>query len=72
MASLLVAARPGHPLERPHELEQSEAEILVLDVEPDPVSSTEVRATIARGEDPGDLLSSSVRAYVETHQLYAG
>ncbi len=72
MASLLVAARPGHPLERPAQLEESEVEILVLDVEPNPVSSTAIRAAITSGRDPGDTLSSSVREYVETHQLYAG
>jgi nicotinate-nucleotide adenylyltransferase len=72
MASLLVAARPGHPLERPTELQESDVEILVLDVEPDPVSSSAIRAEIANGRDPGDALSSSVREYVETHQLYAG
>lgn len=41
-----------------------------LDVPPHPASSTELRARLGRGEDPGDLLPPGVARYALEHGLY--
>lgn len=72
MATLMVAARPGHQLEKPAALEDAGAEVLVLDVTPDETSSTALRTAIARGESVGNRLSAQVARYVQDHGLYVG
>jgi nicotinate-nucleotide adenylyltransferase len=56
-APLLVAGRPGFDGER-HALKLPE------------ISSSEVRAALARGEDAGAWLPAKVRAYIAAHGLY--
>ncbi|ENY73233.1 nicotinate (nicotinamide) nucleotide adenylyltransferase [Aeromonas diversa CDC 2478-85] len=40
--------------------------------EPQPLSSTEIRARLAAGNDPGELLPESVANYIRNNRLYAG
>lgn len=70
MATLLVAARPGHALERPAALDAANPDILVLDVEPDDVSSSAIRAAVAAGEALDGEVEGSVGDYLRTHGLY--
>jgi nicotinic acid mononucleotide adenylyltransferase len=35
-----------------------------------PISSTQIRAALARGENPAHLVPAAVLAYIRTHQLY--
>lgn len=51
-------------------LEAMGAKCVVLDVEPTPLSSTEVRSAVRAGEDVSDMLSPSVRDYIHRHGLY--
>lgn len=46
------------------------AEILFLNVPPFPVSSSEIREKIARGEDVSDLVPESVLNLIKEHHLY--
>ena len=46
-------------------------EVLVLEVTPDEVSSTAIREALTGGDDVGDLVAPSVRAYIHEHGLYA-
>jgi len=41
-----------------------------LPIRPHVISATDLRARLARGERPADLLPPSVLAYIESHQLY--
>ena len=47
-------------------------QFIISDVLPLPLSSTEVREKLRRGEDVSDLLPAAVREYIEKEQLYAG
>jgi nicotinate-nucleotide adenylyltransferase len=71
-ADLLVAARPGFDLEPPPEFEGRNVPVQRLDVDADPVSSSEVRRRVAAGESLGELVSPAVAAYVRDHGLYRG
>ena len=62
LARIAVFARPGIVLENnPH----------LVPMQPMPVSASEVRARVARGEDISALLPPAVASYVATHGLYA-
>lgn len=69
-ATLLVARRPGYELEPPPELEDREVRVLGLEAPLLEISSTAIRAAIAGGEEPGDVLAESVRTYISAHDLY--
>jgi len=71
-ADLLVAARPGSDVQPPPEFEGRNAPVTVLEVDADPVSSSEIRRRVAAGESLGDLVSPSVAAYLRDHALYSG
>jgi nicotinate-nucleotide adenylyltransferase len=73
LARLGVATRPGYPRER---LEAVLAHlkrpdrVLFFDIEPLPVSSTEVRERVARGEPIGELVGERVAALICDLGLY--
>jgi nicotinate-nucleotide adenylyltransferase len=65
LARLGVAARPGHPPPAAtHRIE-------VFELAPHDVSSTEIRARVARGEPLDGLVAPAVSAYIAEHGLYA-
>ncbi len=70
MAELIVAARPGHDLVAPPELEERGITVLRLDAPELDVSSTNIRAQLEAGESVGDRLAPSVTQYVAEHALY--
>lgn len=66
LTRLGVATRPGYPREplgRPDR-------VLFFEIEPLPVSSTEVRERVARGEPIDDLVPPAVAALIEGEGLY--
>jgi len=63
LAPPLVLPRPGHPVDA--EFVQVAAPVLLPDV-----SSTQVRALLKNGEDPGGLLPLAVRAAIVQRHLY--
>jgi nicotinate-nucleotide adenylyltransferase len=67
LARLGVAARPGFPLadERPDR-------VLYFELEPVPVSSSEIRDRIARGEPVDGLVPSAVADAIARLELYRG
>ena len=44
--------------------------IVFFSMPPVPVSSTALRAALARGEDPAELVAPAVLHYIEAHRLY--
>jgi nicotinate-nucleotide adenylyltransferase len=60
----IVAARPGWKYEVPPEVRAERLDDLCL-----PVSSTAVRAALARGERPGEV-PGAVLDYIQAHSLY--
>ena len=51
-------------------LEQEGAKTIILEIEPKPLSSTEIRAKAARSEDLTGLVPPSVAQYIAAHHLY--
>jgi len=66
LTRLGVATRPGW---KP---EQSSDRIEVFELEPHPVSSTEIREHARRGEPLDGLVVPEVAAYIAEHDLYRG
>ena len=66
LARLGVAARPGW------EPERSSDRIEVFELEPQAVSSTEIRERARRGESIDGLVVPAVAAYISEHDLYRG
>ena len=64
LARLGVAARPGW------EPERGSDRIEVFELEPQPVSSTEIRDRVRRGESIDGLVVPAVAAYIAEHDLY--
>jgi nicotinate-nucleotide adenylyltransferase len=64
LARLGVATRPGW------EPEASSDRIELFDLAPHPVSSTEIRERVGRGEPIDRLVVPAVAAYIEDHDLY--
>ena len=69
-ATLLVARRPGHELKQPPELEGRDASAVGLEAPLLEISSSAIRAAMSAREDPGNVLTPSVRAYLADHRLY--
>jgi nicotinate-nucleotide adenylyltransferase len=73
LARLGVATRPGFPRAR---LDATLAALCVpervrfFELEPHPVSSRELRAGLARGEDSGGAIPSAVRRLIDRDGLY--
>jgi nicotinate-nucleotide adenylyltransferase len=73
LADLAVATRPGHSAERLDAALAAlpkGAQARVFELEPLPVSSSEIRARAARGEPIGDLVPPAVAAEIERLGLY--
>jgi nicotinate-nucleotide adenylyltransferase len=66
LARLGVAARPGYAAP------SGSDRILIFEVEPHAVSSTEIRARIRDGEPVTGLVVPEVEAYIRAHGLYRG
>lgn len=76
LARPVIVTRPGEELDpaRVEGLSAPAREQLAegrLDVDPVEASSTELRARLGRGEDPGPALSSELAAYIRERGLYA-
>ena len=75
LARLGVGSRPGYPK---HRLEQVLAglarpeRVLFFELEPVPVSSSEIRERVARGESIDDLVPPAVAAEIAGRGLYRG
>ena len=73
LARLGVATRPGYPRERLDavlaHLNRPDR-VLFFDIEPLPVSSTEVRERVARGEPVGELVGENVALLIADLGLY--
>jgi nicotinate-nucleotide adenylyltransferase len=73
LADLAVATRPGFPRDQLAEAVASlpsPHQVRVFELEPLPVSSSEIRARAARGEPIGDLVPPAVAAEIERLGLY--
>jgi nicotinate-nucleotide adenylyltransferase len=73
--TLAVACR-GHDLPRPApEMQGLAYRVVELPLPPLPVSSTDIRARLGRGDDPytlaPELVPTGVARYIANHQLYA-
>ena len=74
LVRLAVAMRPGVPDEQLRDARArlpSPDRVLVFELDPVAVSSTEIRAKVARGEPVDDLVPPSVAAEIERLGLYA-
>ena len=63
LAGIAVFARPGFQLD--------DAKVKTIPLEPMAISSSDVRARVARGEDISALVPTAVASYVVSHGLYA-
>jgi nicotinate-nucleotide adenylyltransferase len=73
-ARLAVATRPGFPRERLQAvLEQLEhpERVMFFEIEPTPISSRDLRARLANGEDVGGEVPSAVRETIRSGGFYA-
>ena len=66
LARLGVASRPGYAPAT------TSPRIEIFELEPHPVSSTEIRERVRRGEPIGGLVAPAVERYVAEHGLYRG
>jgi nicotinate-nucleotide adenylyltransferase len=62
LCRIAVFARPGSEIADP--------QALVVPMEPLPISASDIRARIARGEDASDMLPAPVNAYIREKGLY--
>jgi nicotinate-nucleotide adenylyltransferase len=81
-----VAERPGYPVDRSRMSTQLAAElaareavrldmraagsILHFNLPPHPISSSAIRAALAAGQTPVDMLPATVLEYIQSHHLY--
>ena len=65
LARLGVATRPGYAARA-----RARDRIEVFELEPHPVSSTEIRERVRRGEPIDGLVVPAVAAYIAEHGLY--
>ncbi len=74
LSALLAATRTGDDLPalqaQKRRLERMGARVLLLDYEPFPASSSEVRKVLESGGDVSGLLSGEVAQLIEKHSLY--
>lgn len=72
LARLGVATRPGWAPERSSDRIGSSDRIECFELDPHPVSSSEIRELARRGEPIDGLVVPAVAAYVAEHDLYRG
>lgn len=65
LASRMISVTGNQPYRTP-----SQASIFLIDAPTAPVSSTDVRARIARGASIAGLVPDAVAAYIDAHRLY--
>ena len=70
LSTLVVVNRGPLPVSLPAGLDSSR--VVTVDMDPIDVSSTSVRARVARGEDVSADTSPAVAAVIAGHHLYAG
>lgn len=70
LARFVAVSRPGHALENPHLEPWMRARILLVDSVALDLSSTEIRAAVAEGRDPGAWLTPAVADYLRREGLY--
>lgn len=74
LTTLVCAPREPQELEalrqKKQQLEHAGGEVILLEVSPLPMSSTEIRKKIAAGEPTDGMLSAHTRAVIEKHGLY--
>lgn len=72
--TLVVAQRPGSPLEAPtalsHYLDELGRALLIVPFTPMSTSATEIRRRIAAGETTSGLLDAAVAQYIQENSLY--
>lgn len=72
--TLTVAWRSGYPLQIPKELDallrQDGKGLITLPFKAMDISSTEIRARIAKGQDVSEFVPAPVLDYINTHKLY--
>ena len=69
LARIAVVARPGWAPEANPEV-RAAGPVLRVDMAPLEISSTEIRARVARGDDVSAMLPPPVADYLSTHRLY--
>ncbi len=69
LARIAVVARPGQAPKASAEV-RAAGPVLRIDMAPLEISSTEIRARVARGEDVSGMLPPPVSDYISTHRLY--
>jgi len=69
LARIAVVARPGWAPEASAEV-RAAGPVLRIDMPPLEISSTDIRARVARGEDVSGMLPPPVSEYIATHRLY--
>jgi nicotinate-nucleotide adenylyltransferase len=72
-ARLLVASRPGFPQERLDRVLAGLARpdrVEFFEIQPQPISSREIRVRVARGEPVDDVIPSAVAKLIEEFGLY--
>lgn len=67
LARFVVATRPGHALDVPSRLRDR---VTVVEIEPLPLSSTELRARLAAGGDASDALPAAVLRRIRAARTY--
>jgi nicotinate-nucleotide adenylyltransferase len=75
LARLAVASRPGYPRERLEHVLSSlrhPERVLFFEIEPLPVSSSQIREKVARGEPIEGLVPPPVAAEIAGRGLYRG
>ena len=70
LVTLVVAERPGVPLQPDPAVASVPHRVLPLP--PLPISATDIRARVARGEPITGLVSDAVASYIDRHHLYTG
>ena len=66
LARLGVATRPGYAVAT------TSPRIQLFEIDPHPVSSSDIRARVRRGEALDDLVTPAIAAYIDEHGLYRG
>ncbi|MGH8746667.1 MAG: nicotinate (nicotinamide) nucleotide adenylyltransferase [Burkholderiales bacterium] len=69
LARIAVVARPGWAPEADSKV-RAAGPVLRVEMAPLEISSTEIRARVAHGEDVSGMLPPPVHEYISTHRLY--
>ena len=70
LVQIAAAPRPGPDGDHSVALDETR-DVVRIPCEPLAISSSDIRARVARGEDIRHLVPPAVNAYIETHGLYA-